>query len=372
MSAMALDTRLTVRRPGFDLEVGVTLAPGETVAVMGPSGAGKTTLLHAIAGLVRPDEGHVRVGDRLVASTTPPLHVPTAQRGIALLDQNPRLFPHLSVVDNVAFGLRAAGMRAAAARAVAEHWLERVGLVGIGARWPRTLSGGQQQRVAVARALAVAPALVLLDEPLAGLDPRTGADVRAVIHEQLRASSASAILVTHDILDAAALASRLMFLEDGTLTQDGPIEEVLRAPATDFAAVAAGLNRVPGSTRSGVWHSEFGRLRLADERSAVTPDGPTAAVFRPAEVSLRALQAEADAAMTGWPARVVRLERHPAGGRVHTAEPDVAVDVDAADIARASWEPGDEVWVELRPAAVRFVPALRPDEVGSAPSELPE
>ena len=138
MSAMALHTRLTVRRPGFDLEVGLTLAPGETVAVMGPSGAGKTTLLHAIAGLVRPDEGHVRVGDRLVASTTPPLHVPTAQRGIALLDQNPRLFPHLSVVDNVAFGPRAAGMRAAAARAVAEHWLERVGLHASGRHGRRT------------------------------------------------------------------------------------------------------------------------------------------------------------------------------------------------------------------------------------------
>jgi len=235
-SGGALDAHVVIERHDFRLDAALAVAPGEVVALMGPSGAGKSTLLAAIAGLVRMRSGHVRIDGSDVAGSHP---VAPHRRGVVLLGQDPRLFPHLSAADNIAFGMRAHGLSRHAARAEARAWLERVGLDGFDARRPAELSGGQQQRVALARALATAPRVLLLDEPLTALDPETAGGIRTLLAEQLRAADATALVVTHNPIDATVLARRLIVLETGSISQHGAVTEVLANPATRFVATIA-------------------------------------------------------------------------------------------------------------------------------------
>lgn len=348
--SLGLDARVVVGHPGgFDLEVALRAAAGEVVAVMGPSGAGKSTLLHALSGLVRLDAGHVRVGGRTVADPASRTHLRPAERGVVLLGQEPRLFPHLTARDNIAFGLRARGASRRDAHRAAEGWLERIGLADLAGRRPAALSGGQQQRVAVARALATSPDLLLFDEPLSALDPQTEAEVRGVIAEQLAATRTTTVVVTHDALDAAALAGRLVVLEDGRVTQQGTTVEVLRAPATHFAAAAAGLNRVSGTLERGAW------------RSTGTSTGDVGAsaaalVFRPTDVRLTVAPTVVPDGDPCWRARIVRLERQPVGVRVHTVAPEVAVDVSVDVVADLGLVPGAAVWLQVDREAARLVP----------------
>ncbi|MDQ7879684.1 ABC transporter ATP-binding protein [Microbacterium sp. QXD-8] len=361
-----LEARVRVDRGGFALDVTLSVRAGEVVALMGPSGAGKSTLLGVLAGLTGFGEGEVRLHGRLLdrraADGSAPRRTAPAARGVVLLGQDPRLFPHLSAHANVAFGLRVHGAAKAAAAAGADGWLRRVGLAGLGERRPAQLSGGQQQRVALARALATSPAAILLDEPLTSLDTETAGDVRALLHQQLAATRTTAVVATHDAVDAVALASRLVVLEGGRVTQTGPVREVLASPATRFAAAVAGLNRVigtaepargPGDERrseapaSATWRA--GGLVLP---CPAQPPGQTAAVFRPGDVQI----IDGPPREPGeWTARIVRLEQTPAGVRVRTADPDVAVDV-AADRA-AGLAANDTVALRLDPADVRFVAA---------------
>jgi molybdate transport system ATP-binding protein len=341
--AAALRADIVVRRRDFEVAIALDVAKGETVAVMGRSGAGKSTLLDALAGLTPLDAGEIsldgRVLDRAPRLRTAPMH-----RGIVLLGQDARLFPHLTARENVAFGPRAAGVSASDARSRADEWLTRVGLPGAGDRRPAQLSGGEQQRVAVARALAAEPRVVLLDEPLVALDAVTASEIRAMLRERL--DGVTTIAVTHDAVDAAALADRLVIVERGTVTQEGPVREVLAAPATEVAAKIAGLERVVGVARGGAF--ERGGLRLsstdAASRALAAIDGvPLAAVFRAADARLG----------EGAPARVLHLESTPTGVRVVT-------DHGAAEVApgdAAGVRPGDAVLIGIAPGRVRFVPA---------------
>ncbi|WP_349428390.1 ABC transporter ATP-binding protein [Microbacterium sp. LWS13-1.2] len=351
-AAEGLEARIRVDRGGFALDVALSVPAGGVVALMGPSGAGKSTLLGVLAGLTGFDEGEVRLHGRLLdrrasdgsaaRRTTP------AARGVVLLGQDPRLFPHLSAHDNVAFGLRVHGATKTVAAAGAADWLRRVGLEGLGERRPAQLSGGQQQRVALARALATSPAAILLDEPLTSLDTETAGDVRALLHQQLAATRTTAVVATHDAVDAVALASRLVVLEDGWVTQTGPVREVLASPATRFAAAVAGLNRVVGiiEPADSAWRA--GDLVLPHAAGSRHPS--LVAVFRPSTV--RVIEGPPHAAGE-WTARIVRLEQTPAGVRIRTADPDVAVDV-AADSA-AGLAPGDTITLRVDPADVRLV-----------------
>lgn len=234
MTGTALVADVLVRRGEFVLEAAVVADPGEVVAVMGPSGAGKSTLFDAIAGLVSLADGRVLLDARAVQTASGAL-VPQRERGTVLLGQEPRLFPHLTARENVAFGLRARRVPRRLARRDADAWLDRVGLAGLGDRHPSRLSGGQKQRVALARALATSPRLLLLDEPVTSLDLRTAAEIRELLRQQLTATGTTALIATQDPADAVALAHRLVILEHGRVTQHGTVHEVLHAPATPFA-----------------------------------------------------------------------------------------------------------------------------------------
>jgi molybdate transport system ATP-binding protein len=230
---MSLDVHVVVE-PGR-LDVRFSLSEGETLAVLGPNGAGKSTLLDVLSGLVRPDSGHVRLGDTTLVSTgndTRDTWLPPHARGVALLAQEALLFPHLSVRDNVAFGPRSAGSDRARARVIAERWLDRVDAAGLADRRPRRLSGGQAQRVAVARALATEPRLLLLDEPFGALDAGVAPAMRRLLAEVL--VERTVVIVTHDPLDALALADRVIVLDEGRIVEQGGTRDVLLNPLTDF------------------------------------------------------------------------------------------------------------------------------------------
>lgn len=347
-SDAGVHAHIVVNREHFAVDVTLHVAVGETVAVMGPSGAGKSTLLQALAGLESLTAGEIAVGGRVVDRVAAPrVRTEPMRRGIVLLGQDARLFPHLSVRENVAFGPRAAGADVRVARDSADELLVRVGLPGAGDRMPRELSGGEGQRVAVARALAASPRAVLLDEPLVALDPETAGEIRRMLREQL--DGTTTIAVTHDAADAVALAERLIVLEAGRVTQSGPVREVLAAPASGFVASIAGLNRLVGSASAGGWQHGDRRLTSADAASralAASEGAVLAAVFRPQDVRI---VDQADA--RGWRDRITRLEATLAGIRVHTTT--CAVDVSLGEAAR--FAPGDEVRVFVDPADVRFV-----------------
>jgi len=274
---------LTARVVERDVDVALDVADGETVAVLGPNGAGKSTLLAVAAGLLRPDTGRVVLDG--VELTGPDVWVAPHARRIALLAQDPLLFPHLSALENVAFGPRSRGTHRRTARAQARTWLEDVGVAELADRRPGQLSGGQAQRVAVARALAADPRVLLLDEPMAALDVAVRPAMRQTLRRVL--ADRTVVLVTHDVLDALLLADRVVVVDGGRVVEAGPTTEVLTRPRSPFTARIAGLNMVRGTWRDGAVGGPDGIAvkGLTSEPAPVTGD-PVVAVFRPSAVSV--------------------------------------------------------------------------------------
>ncbi|MGW6387412.1 sulfate/molybdate ABC transporter ATP-binding protein [Cellulosimicrobium funkei] len=222
----------------------LTVAPGEVVAVLGENGAGKSTLVQVVAGLLTPGEAP---GARVAVGHDDVSRLPPRRRHLAWLSQRPLLFEHLSVEDDVAFGLRSRGVPRARAREEARDALARVGAADLARRRSTDLSGGQAQRVAIARALVTDPRVLLLDEPLASLDVGVAQHVRTVLHHAQREHPRTTLLVTHDLLDVLLLADRVVVLEGGRVVEDGLVDAVLTRPRSRFAARLAGVNLLAGS-----------------------------------------------------------------------------------------------------------------------------
>jgi molybdate transport system ATP-binding protein len=328
-----------------DVEAEFSVADGETVAILGPNGAGKSTILNVVAGLIGPDRGRVTLGGRVlvdVGSAGRRVVLPPWSRGVSMLAQDALLFPHLTVRDNVAFGPRSTGASRAGARRRADEWLERVDAADLGRRRPSDLSGGQAQRVAVARALATEPELLLLDEPLAALDVSVAPAVRRMLRDVL--GDRTAIIVTHDVLDAYTLADRVVILERGRIVDSGATRDVLDRPATPFAAGLAGLNLLlgRGDGAGGVVLAD-GRRVSGRAASAVPLGAPAGFSIRPGAVAVRSDRphdlAPGDTAMAG---AVTDLE--PRGDVVRVRTPDLAADVSPRDVAALDLQPGSRVW----------------------------
>lgn len=266
-----------------DVEVSLSVAAGETLAVLGPNGSGKSTVLGVTAGLLTPDSGRVSVGEAVLTDTAAGVRVPPHARRTALLGQEPLLFPHLSALENVAFGPRSAGVPRADARAAAQRWLDDVGVGELSGRRPAQLSGGQAQRVAVARALAAEPSLLLLDEPMAALDVAVLPALRQTLRRVL--ADRTVVVVTHDPLDALLLADRVVVLTGGRVVEEGPSAEVLSRPRSPFAARLAGLNLVRGTWDGGAVVSPEG-LRVHGQVTGAAPYAGAVATFRPAAVAV--------------------------------------------------------------------------------------
>ena len=267
-----LDARVVVDRGEFRLDVDLVVPPGTVAALVGPNGAGKTTVLRAIAGLLRPTGGRIALDGRTLDDTASGRHVPPAGRGIGVVFQYYLLFPHLSSLDNVAFGLLARGVPRREAAVTAAEWLDRLGIGALGGIRPLSLSGGQAQRVALARALVLEPALLLLDEPLAALDAGTRLEVRAELADQLRAFGGSAVVVTHDPVDAIVLADEIVVVEHGGVVQRGTPVDVSRNPVNEYVATLVGLDLVRLSPERRVVLSPT-EVRVSVERPADAPSG---------------------------------------------------------------------------------------------------
>lgn len=231
-----------VRVGALTLEVALE-GDNHPITVVGPNGSGKTTLLRALAGVVNPDAGRIQIGERVVFSSDDRVALPPEARRIGYVPQGYRLFPHLRVEDNVAFGLTYAqpGRSRAQRRQAAREMLERLDAAGLADRMPLRLSGGEQQRVALARALVVEPDLVLLDEPLSALDAASRRTMRATLVEHLRSHAGPAVVVTHDLRDVLAFGGTVYVLEDGRIVQHGAPEALRAEPATPFVAELFGV-----------------------------------------------------------------------------------------------------------------------------------
>jgi molybdate transport system ATP-binding protein len=350
---VSLDADLQVTRDRFRLEVQLQVRTGEVVALLGPNGAGKSTVLSCLAGLLPVDAGHVRLGDDVHDDPATGTFVPPQARSVGVVFQEYLLFPHLSALENVAFGLRAAGRHRRDARREAAAWLERMRLTGLGSARPGALSGGQAQRVALARALAPAPRLLLLDEPLAALDAGARGHVRAELRRHLREYAGCTVLVTHDPLDAMVLADRVVVVEQGRVVQTGPPAQVARAPRTAYVAGLVGLNLYRGVARGGRAALDGG----GDLQAAGAPDGPVLLTFPPSAVSLHRSRPEGSA-RNAWPGRVVGVEHHGASVRVAVdARPPVLADVTTAAVAELDLVPGQDVWASVKATEVRADPA---------------
>ncbi|WP_235948338.1 ABC transporter ATP-binding protein [Candidatus Frankia alpina] len=354
--------RLGVSRDAFTLDAGLAVAPGTVVAVVGPNGAGKSTALRCLAGLTRLRAGRIELRGTVLDDPSTGAFIAPAQRCVGVMFQDYRLFPRLSVLDNVAFGLRAWGQRRRAAADTAAAWLERVGLGGYADARPETLSGGQAQRVALARALAPRPELLLLDEPFAALDAESRLDLRDDLADHLSSYPGCTVLVTHDPNDALALASRIAVLDGGRVVDEGPTADVVASPRSRFVARLVGTNLVTGQVVGGVAH--FGDLRVPASACA---DGPVLGTVAPAALQLSVTGPDDPPGLSDPPGlnsgtggvcrtdRVRRVVLYPGFVRVHLAgEPALMADV---PIHRGlALVPGTPLRVTIPPGAMVVYP----------------
>ncbi|MFD7256191.1 ABC transporter ATP-binding protein [Streptomyces sp. NPDC059874] len=316
---------------GLDL----TVPGGALAAVLGPSGCGKTTLLRVIAGFLRSDAGTVTIGGRVLSG--PGVHLPPEQRRIGIVPQEGALFPHLSVARNIAFGLT--GQDRSARRRRTEEMLELVGLAGYGDRMPHELSGGQQQRIALARALAPQPALVLLDEPFNALDSALRTGVRADVRAALRATGATALLVTHDQQEALSTADLVAVVRSGKVTQCDTPHEVYRRPADPWVAAFVGdAVLVTGTADQGVAATALGRIPLTDPPGRIREG---VVLLRPEQLRLT----DPDAASARGTVTDVRFYGHDAMVTVAVDGVDDPIDVRVPGPAAA--RPGERTGIEV-------------------------
>jgi molybdate transport system ATP-binding protein len=344
---MSLQAEVRLRRGTLDLDVKLEARAGEVTVLLGPNGAGKSTVLAVLAGLVRPDHGTIRLAGEVLDD------VPVRRRGVGFVFQDYLLFPRMSAVDNVAFGLTAKGVSRSVARQQAAKWLERLGVSELAQHRPAQLSGGQAQRVALARALATEPRMLLLDEPLAALDAGTRAIVRADLRRHLSAYTGCALVVTHDPIDAMVLGNRVIVLENGRVVQRGTPTDVARHPRTHYVARLVGLNLVRGTaTGRDVLLPSGARVVLAHPAS-----GDTLAAFPPGAVVLHRRPPEGSARNV-WPGSVATLETH--GDLVRVAvvgTVPLLADVTAGAVAELQLAPGEPVWASVKATEVVAYPA---------------
>ena len=333
--------RVDLARPlrSFPLELALEVGE-EPLALVGPSGAGKTTLLHAIAGLVRPERGRVSARETWFDSERR-IDLRPEQRGVGFVFQDYALFPHLSVERNVRFSGGGDGL------------LERFGIAHLARAKPRELSGGERQRVALARALARDPKVLLLDEPLAALDPHTRAHVREELHGLLREVALPTILVTHSFEDAAALADRVGVLVEGRLLQLGPPQELVAAPADTFVASFAGGNVLHGTARPGARGLTEVEVDGATLYSTDAAEGPVTLVVYPWEIAL-ARAAPADSAVNHVEGEIRSLVS--LGNRVRVRVGPLTAEVTAASAERLGLAAGQRVVASFKATGARLLP----------------
>jgi molybdate transport system ATP-binding protein len=350
---MSLNVRMVRMLGRFRLDVDLATKSGETVAVLGPNGSGKSTMFRCLAGLLPIDEGRIELDEEVLDEPTTDTFVVPERRPVAVVFQDYLLFPNLTALENVAFGLRARGAPKTAARAQAGEWLARVGLADHAGHRPRALSGGQAQRVALARALATEPRLLLLDEPLAALDVGTRADVRRDLRRHLATFDGVRLLVTHDPVDAYALADRVVILEAGQVVQTGTLADVSAQPRSRYIADLVGVNLLAGTGQNGtITTSTGGRIVPAEP-----VHGDVLTVIQPHAVALY-LSAPEGSPRNVWEVTVADVDRQADRIRVRlTGVMPIVAEITPAALDDLALQPGDRVWATVKATEVTAYPA---------------
>jgi molybdate transport system ATP-binding protein len=350
---VSLRAEFLARVDRFDLDVDITIAPGEFVALLGPNGAGKTSVLRALAGLLPIDAGRIALDGLVLDEPAKAIRVPVERRPIGMVFQDYLLFPHLSILENVAFGLRSRGAGRTTAFARARSWLDRAGLGTEAHRKPGSLSGGQAQRVALVRALATDPALLLLDEPMAALDVSTRVELRRELRQHLESFRGVRLLVTHDPVEAMAMADRLIVLEHGRVLQTGSPAEVTQRPRSRYVADLVGVNLFRGTARHDVITITGGGSLTA---VGVT-DGEVFVVVHPRTVALYRTRPDGTPRNV-WEGRATDLDLH--GDRVRVllqGSPSIVAEVTPAAVRELGLDRGDQVWIGVKATEVSAYPA---------------
>ncbi len=345
VSGDGLDARIDVRRgKAFRLDVELSIPPGKTVALLGPNGAGKSTAVAAIAGLLAVDRGRIVLAGEVLDDSETGSFVPPEERGVGVVFQDYLLFPTMTVLDNVAFGLRSRGLGREESTTKARSWLERLDLTGVESRKPDSLSGGQAQRVALARALVTEPVLLLLDEPLSALDVTTRNRLRRNLADHLEAFAGPRLLITHDPAEAFLLADEIHVIEDGRVTQVGTADEIRLRPRTPYAADLGGTNLFMGYATGGAVTVGTHVLRVGGSDAA----GDVLVNIRPTAVAIHRNRPEGSP-RNAWETTVERVE--PLGERTRLAvgEPlRLTAEVTRSATDELELVEGAKIWVSVK------------------------
>ncbi len=351
---MTLHAQVRVSLGHLNLEVDITAANGETVVVLGPNGAGKTTLLRAIAGLIPIDAGQITLDGTVLDEPGTDTWVATEDRSIGFVFQDYLLFPHLSALENVAFGLRSHGQSRRSAREAARERLVGVGLGDHADARPGALSGGQSQRVALARALVLEPRLLLLDEPLAALDATTRVEVRRELRRELDRFAGARIVVTHDPIDALALATRVVIIEHGQVQQSGTLDELRARPRSRFIADLVGVNLYRGTLADDRLHTADGAELVVVNDDDIR--GDAFAVIHPEAVVVHR-EEPAGSARNAWRGTITDIDDQGRRSRV-LVDAGIPITAEITQAAKSTLDlrVGSEVWVSVKATEIATYP----------------
>jgi molybdate transport system ATP-binding protein len=350
---VTLDVAASVRLGDFELAVDLHVDQGEVLAVLGPNGSGKTTLLRTVAGLQPVDSGRITIDDDVLDDAATDVFVPPERRPVGVVFQQYLLFEHLSALDNVAFGLRARGIARHDARRLAATWLDRVGLGNLAGSRPRALSGGQAQRVALARALAIDPRILLLDEPLAALDVATRRQVRRDLRHHLADFDGVRVLVTHDPVDAYALADRVAIIDRGRVVQTGTIAEITAHPRSRYVAELVGTNLITGTIGPDGLVTPGGAV--VSVSSDVT--GAAFAIIRPTSITLSRVPLDTSA-RNNFTGTIDDIDRLGDRVRIGIAGPlHLTAEITAGALDTLQLRPGDTVTAAVKATDIETYPA---------------
>jgi molybdate transport system ATP-binding protein len=341
-----LRARVAKRLSGFSLDVDLEAGDRSVLVLVGESGSGKSTLLRLLAGLLMPEAGSITLGGEVLFDGANGVMVPPESRAIGYVAQDYALFPHLTVFENVAFGLRASRVASGPLHARVDAALRRTGVIDLARRRPHELSGGQQQRVAIARAIVLQPRLLLLDEPLSALDLKTRQGIRGELRRLLAELPCVTVYVTHSPTEAMAFGQRIAVLEDGRISQQGSRDDLMRHPRSAYVAAFLGVNFLRGA---------LAVPRAPDAARIATAEG---------EIALAEPGAESDVALVVHPREIILSREHPTGS---------ARNVFAGTVEEIVPEPpaGEHVRVLLatRPPLVAEVTKASVETLGLAPGQ---
>lgn len=355
--ALGIAAAFTAVRPaGFRVDIELAIAPGSTLALLGPNGSGKSTVVAALAGLLPIESGRIELEGIVLDDPQKRTFVEPARRRVGVVFQDYLLFPRMSVLENVAFGLRSQGVPHNQARERAGEWLERLGLAGLELRKPAHLSGGQAQRVALARALVTEPELLLLDEPLSALDVTTREQLRRDLAEHLSAFPGPRLVITHDPIEAFLLSDQISIIEGGKVTQTGSAEEIRLRPRTRYAADLAGSNFFVG-------HAQNGRVQIGGEVLLLAEhdiDGEVLLSIRPASIGVFHHRPEGSP-RNSWLTKIELVERLGDRTRLLTGSPlPLTIEITSESAQTMSLDRGREVWVAIKSTEIEVQGGSRP------------